>query len=525
MVKNKTYVFINLFLLVLILLPIFFILLKFFIHLPTVIAGKGFLLADNRIWNLLAKSLLIGLSVTFFTTIIALPLAFLIEKYKIPFSNTIIFLAILPLLFPPYVYAVSWIYILGEEGWFNQFLINIFNLPKPPLTIYGFGGSIFVLSIWIFPISLLFFVSSFRYSKRFEDAAKLYGSNLKMFYKITLPLAKPGIISGMIISFILAISNFSVPGVLRVNVFPTEIFTQFGAFFNHEEALFLCLPVIFISAVMIYFMINMISKQKKFEIVEYRYPKKTLSAKLRATIISFLLLFFIIVIALPLISLLLKSKSISVYLNVLSISGNQIFNTLFLGVSGAIILTIAGFNFAYFARRLSATFRRIIDIAVFIPFIIPGIIYGISLIYFWNQPVFSNLIIGSVPVVLLSFFKFLPVPYYICLSSLSKIPVKFEEAALLGGIRKIDVIKKIIVPLSKKGILGAFFLSLIFCVGELDTAILLNPPGFETLSIHIFSILHYGANEMLAALCVLQIVLILLVVLLGWRWIKNIIAK
>ena len=61
---------------------------------------------------------------------------------------------------------------------------------------------------------------------------------------ITLPLAAPGVLAAALMIFVLAVSEFGVPGLLQVRVYTTEVFTAFAALYNFTRAIVLTVPLL-----------------------------------------------------------------------------------------------------------------------------------------------------------------------------------------------------------------------------------------------------------------------------------------
>ena len=80
--------------------------------------------------------------------------------------------------------------------------------------------------------------------RNLEEASLLCHGRWKTLVRITLPLATPHILSGTIFVFIFSLTDFGVPDILRVNVYPVEIFIQFSAFYKEGAATILSLPLI-----------------------------------------------------------------------------------------------------------------------------------------------------------------------------------------------------------------------------------------------------------------------------------------
>jgi iron(III) transport system permease protein len=84
---------------------------------------------------------------------------------------------------------------------------------------------------------------------RLEEAALLVAAPGRVLRRITLPLAAPSILAAAMVIFVLAVSEFGVPGLLRVRVYTTEVFTAFAALYDFGRAAFLTLPLLLLSLV------------------------------------------------------------------------------------------------------------------------------------------------------------------------------------------------------------------------------------------------------------------------------------
>jgi iron(III) transport system permease protein len=166
------------------------------------------------------------------------------------------------------------------------------------------------------------------------------------------------------------------------------------------------------------------------------------------------------------------------------------------------LMVVLSFFVSYFIER-SRGWSSILDYSSLIPFALPATVLGIGLIRLWNQP-FTQVIYGSSLIVLIAYVAhFVPFTIRIILSDLKKIAVDLEEVAFLTTTRWFCVIKKIVVPLARPGFLTAFFIGFVLCFGDLSTTLLTIPPGRETVPIKIYNYMHYGAEHLVAALCVI----------------------
>ncbi len=333
----------------------------------------------------------------------------------------------------------------------------------------------------------------------------------------------PGLLAGMFFSFMLAITNFGVPGALRLNVYTNEIFIQYGAFFNHRDAVILCFPLLIISMVFILLLRKIYSKQfKKTELQNNHLHLNKLTRGKNSVLLLVSASLIVIVLILPFFSLIIGTVNSEVFINALSSALQEIWNSVFYGILTAFILTILGFYLAYFRRKLTNLWLKVsMDILILLLITIPGTIFGIVLVNIIHFNPIVNILSNPLPAVLISNLRYLPISYFICIAGLSRTPEKYIEAARLTTQGNLAIFRKIHLPLNKNSIIGSFIIIFVLSFGELDTAIMVYPPGFETLPLRIFSLLHYGANEMVYALSLLQVIAIYIIIIFGFRWINK----
>ena len=133
-----------------------------------------------------------------------------------------------PVLLPPYVVALAWTYLAGHSGWMS-----------------GLPGAAIVLGLVLYPIPML--ATEVALSPRGRAPRRGWSVRRRrrqVLRRITLPLVAPPILAASLVVFVLAISDFAVPGLLGVRVYTTEIFTAFAALYDFPRAMVLALPLL-----------------------------------------------------------------------------------------------------------------------------------------------------------------------------------------------------------------------------------------------------------------------------------------
>ena len=165
----------------------------------------------------LRNAFAMGLFSTLIALLIALPLAFIADRYHFPAKSILLSLLLLPIMLPPFVGAIGVKQILGQYGVLNACLIKL-NLITPHESIDWLGkgrfwGVVVLNAFSLYPILYLNAVASLsNIDPAMEEAAENLGCRgIRRFFKITLPLMRPGLFAGCTIVFIWAFTELGVP--------------------------------------------------------------------------------------------------------------------------------------------------------------------------------------------------------------------------------------------------------------------------------------------------------------------------
>lgn len=179
------------------------------------------------LWNALA----LGFASTLATLLIAMPLALLAHRYVFPAKGLLGSLALVPMILPPFVGAVGVKQILGVNGGLNALLaaLGLMDAAQPCdwLAEGRFAGIIAMNALHLYPILYLNILAALsNLDPAMEQAAENLGCPpSKRFFRITLPLAMPGVFAGSALVFIWAFTELGVPLVFDFpRVAPVQIF-------------------------------------------------------------------------------------------------------------------------------------------------------------------------------------------------------------------------------------------------------------------------------------------------------------
>ncbi len=473
----------------------------------SILFNRIYFLLDARLTKLLINSLIIGLGSSIFALILGLPLGFLFARSDMNNRFPYFIASLLPLFIPPFCSTFAWISVLGHNGIFNRFIIKAFSLQSSPLNIYSFFGIITVLGFSYYPFVTILSYSGFSsINNRLEEASLICRSRLKTVSKISLSMAFPYIATSGLFVFILSFSNFSVPDMLRVNVFPVEIFIQFSGYFKNHMAIVSSLPILFVNFGVLILMVYLL-KGKPFVSFKSRFQGVSVFklGKYKPLFNIFVLIIIFFSVALPITVLMVNSGSFQAFRIALKSAQNQLLNSIIFAIIAASIGCILGFVMAYYIEHKKGISAICIDLITFFPIAVPGIILGIGLIITWNRPAFEIIYGGSGILVIAYLAKILPFTVKTFSSGIKYIDIQLEEASLLISNKWLFRMRKVVLPLSKHCLFAAWSIAYILCLGELSLSLLVSPPGLTTVPVRIYTLLHYGQSQLVNALSLILI--------------------
>ena len=175
-----------------------------------------FLTEDDLYWKAYLSSLMIAAVSTFLALLVGYPIAYGMAQASDSWRPTLMMLVILPFWTSFLIRVYSWIGILSNEGFLNQFLQWI-GLTSEPLLILNTNRAVYIGIVYTYlPFMILPIYSALeKMDESLIEAAEDLGcSRLEAFWAITFRLSRPGIIAGCFLVFIPALGEFVIPSLL-----------------------------------------------------------------------------------------------------------------------------------------------------------------------------------------------------------------------------------------------------------------------------------------------------------------------
>jgi iron(III) transport system permease protein len=447
------------------------------------------LVLDTRQRGLLWNTACLGAGAALGATLIGVPLGLALARVPVPFSALARVLLILPLVLPPSVVALAWTYA-----------------GLSPRAVYSLPAGILVLSLVLYPLSLLTTeVAVRRVDAGLEEAALVVTRPRTVLWRITLPLAAPSIWAAALVVFVLAVSDFGVPAVLRVRVFTTEVFTAFAALYDFQRAAVLTLPLLVLSVIVAAAAVMMAGDRL---VTSRRGLGRAHALTFPAwTPVALLAIVAVVVVALvlPIGMLIAEARGARSPSDVVRGSRDAVIGSLIWSVAAASIIVALAGGVGYARARARMAIGRAADVLLLALFAIPSTVVGVGLIGAWNRAGPFGLAYGTpIMLVLADVARFLPVAALVIGASVRQIPTSHEEAAAMSGAGWLQTARRIVWPQIRPGLAAAWIIAFVLSFGELGASILVAPPGESILPVRVYTLIANTPSSHVAILALLQ---------------------
>ena len=204
-------------------------------------------LAHPLYFSVYLDTLLLSLYTSVFTLVLGYPLAYVLVRARSGWiKSTVLIVSIVPLFTGEIVRTYAWLNVLGNNGFINSLLLGTGLLERPVQMMFTPFGVTVALVHFSMPIMVVILAAAISHiDTAYEKAAASLSANpIKVFWKITLPLSMPGIVSGFVTIFAWTLSAFATPQLIgggKVNMISNIVYQLGFASFNFPFAAVLSL--------------------------------------------------------------------------------------------------------------------------------------------------------------------------------------------------------------------------------------------------------------------------------------------
>ncbi|ARU58015.1 Fe3+ ABC transporter permease [Oleiphilus messinensis] len=477
--------------------------------------------------NSIAHSLLMGVVVTALVITLAFTYAYCLTHTKVPGKSLFRFLAMLPLLAPSLLPAIALVYLFGNQGIFKSWLFGE--------TIYGPIGIIIGSVFWIFPHAFMIIYTALRQSdsRLYESARSLKASPIRTFFSVTIPNAKYGLISAALVSFTLVITDFGVPKVIggQYNMLATDIYKQVVGQQNFQMGA--VVSVVLLLPVILSFMTERYVQRRQTASVSSQSkplePKRHWPTDLKALMLLLPILGSVLLI----IGMAVYGSFITYWPYNLDLSLNNYqfdlmdgggweayYNSLQMAFWVALLGTSIVWVNAFLCEKttMPALAVQIIKAVALVPMAVPGMVLGLSYIFFFNSPDNPlNSIYGTMMIlVVCTVVHFYTVSHLTLMTALKQLDPELDRAAVSLKIGPVKRFFTLTSPLCLPAIADVFVYFFINAMTTVSAVVFLYSSKTMLASVAVMNMDDAGDLAPAAAMAVLIMVTCLGVKVVHW---------
>lgn len=195
-------------------------------------------LSDPFYYGILVETFGLGIIVVSICMVIGYPTAYFLARTRSRWRGALIFLVVSPLLISVVIRNLGWLPVLGSSGLVNWALISTGVLASPVQLINNYTGVVIGLVHALSPFMILSLMTVIqRIEPEIEEASiNLGASPFETFWRVVLPLSRPGLLAGYLLVFTVVLSAFTTPGMMggnRVLVMSVYISQQIRTVLNY----------------------------------------------------------------------------------------------------------------------------------------------------------------------------------------------------------------------------------------------------------------------------------------------------
>ena len=476
-------------------------------------------LSQGIVIEALLNSIALSIGTVLLCALVGVPLAFLFERFDFPGRRLFAALAALPLVLPPLVGTVAFIFLFGESGILAHSIQNLLGLQDPPWTLGGWPALLFFHTYTMYPFFYVLTGAGLRRidASLAEAASGLGASRFVVVRRVLLPQLTPSLIAAALLTFMTSMASFSAPLLFggNVRVLTLEIFTarQRGdVVLGVTETVILAVISL---AALIFF--QRYEGTRRFAAAAMKgAPRRRAviaSGKARA-IATIVAVVFAIILVLPVATLILVSfaregswttqtlpsaYTVANYVRLFSepFAAEVFINSLTMSAIAAVAALVWSFCVVMLLakrgreRVFDKGWRRLLSLMVLIPWALPGTVVAVSVAEAYGRPgslLGSFVLVGTfwiLPVVY--FLRFMPLVVRALQASMEQLDPSLDEAAGSLGARPWQRFLRVTLPLVWPGAVAGTLLAFVIALGEYVASVLVFVPANRPISIAIAS--------------------------------------
>jgi iron(III) transport system permease protein len=467
--------------------------------------------------------------------------AWMVATIQFPGRTVLSWLLILPLAMPTYVMAYAFTDFFQFAGWFQSTLRALYPSASIHLPdIRSIGGAILIFSLAFYPYVYMLSRTAFlERSPSVGQVARSLGYNQwRVFFKITLPLARPAVIAGLALALMETLADFGAVSYFGINTLTTGIYRAWFALGDRIAASQMASLVLVLVFMLVW--IEQVSRGRARYFSNgqrvHNLPQRPVAwywAWLATVLSALPVLFGFVLPVAILVHVAWREAAWVQSATFLPRLGQWVWHSLTLASLTSSIVIVIAVSIAYLLRGRTAWWTGMVQRLITLGYAVPGTVLavGILLPLGWIDALLSNgltqlnltawlpnatwatwatsvTLTGTLFGLLYAYLvRFFSVGYQSIQTGLQKITLSMDASAKSMGVSGLKMVRRIHVPLLWRSVLTSALLVFVDVMKELPATLILRPFNYDTLAVITWQL---AADERLgeAAIPALMIVLV-----------------
>ena len=480
---------------------------------------RAFQFKQNReaiMHTLVSSTLAAGLA-----TLLGFMFAYCSCYLKMRFKKMFDFVALLPIISPPFAMSLSIILLFGGKGLISKTLLGIQNA-----NIYGFWGLLFAQTFSFFPMAYLALKGVLAsIDPSIEEAARDMGSSRwRTFTKVTLPLALPGIGNAFLVTFIKCVADFGNPNFIggEYLTMATQIYFQATGGYEMQRCCALAM-LLLVMTLIIYLMSQMVLTKRTYVTITGKATRErspimekhiVVPLNIACSLVTGLVLIMYFMI--PVVSFVKLwgvnySFTWNHYITAWKIGKKALFDTLKLALITTAITGLLSMMMSFLVVRKKSRATGLMNTLGMMGMIIPGTILGFAYVLQFNSP--PIVLTGSFVLLVASCCsRYLPMGLTSGVTSLRQIDPSIEESAANLGANSMKVFTKVTIPLIRSAFFSGLVYSFMRTMTSMSALVFFVSPRHQLLTTTIMRMVadgRYGAACAMGTMMVLVVIVVI----------------
>lgn len=483
---------------------------------------------EKDLSGVFTNSFMLGIWVVIGSTLLALPLAWIMAKTPLRKHRWLDIVLLIPFMTPPYIGSMGWILFMQPRGYLEQFFPGAHWISTHFFTLFGI---ITIMSLHLFPFLYLILRNAIlQIGGNKEEAAAVHGASYSYtLRRVLLPLVFSSYVMGALLIFVKTLAEFGTPITFgkRIGYFvlTTEIQASISSWpvdFGKATSL---ASLLLIACLVLWYVQSVIVRRHSYNLVSGKSSQgKVMGYRgwQRALAWLYVILLLATAIGIPYFSIISASlmklrgnglawtnltfRHYGELLTWGSPSMKALTNSMGLALLAACLAAALGTWFALTIGRGKRLPERITDMFSLLPNTVPDMVLVVGLIMLWNAPWIPLHLYNTYGMVVLTYVVFfLPYTVQYVKARNGQLDESLRQAGQVFGGQPWYVFRRIVFPLLLPGIIAGWMMTFTISLRELVASMMVLPPSMQTSATYIFAQFEQGQISLGMAMAVVSV--------------------